>query len=522
MRRVGFLHTLFGRLVVAELVFGALAALGFMAVLEFSHAQYHRDQTQRQSLPLAEEFLREQRELFGPDLGHAASIHKALARLGAHNPAVDIYWLSPTGEILGASARTESLATTSVDLRPLERLLSGQAVLPVLGVDPLEPARPKVFSVAGVGDPARPSGYLYVILRGDEAALMLGARRSTAFAQSVALAIGVMIVAFASTLLIMLVILKPFRKMSRAIDAFRRSDFTQWTPLGPAPVSPATSEIDLLSAHLDDMAEHISHLLGQLKDDERRMREMFANISHDLRTPLTVIRGNLETLQIKGERIGAEERQAILRAALGQMRALGALVGRVFDLAKLQSPDFQLRREPVSLTELLQDVALKFAIPAQTRGLELTTDGLHEHAFVEIDVALLERVLDNLIGNSIEHSEGADRICVALRDRGDRYRVEVHDNGRGLAAGQVEALLRANETSDGIPRLRAPGKGLGLLIARRILALHGQTLALDSGTGRGTTFAFDLPKAGLGPPTPGADDARPSGERATTRAPMAS
>ena len=522
MRSIGFMRTLFGRLVVAELVFGTLAALGFIAVLEFSHGQYHRDQTQRQSLALAEEFLRTERELFGPDLGHAAHVHEALKRLGAHNPAVDIYWLSPTGQILGASARAEDLATTSVDLRPLDRLLSGQAELPVLGVDPLEPSRPKVFSVAGVGDPASPSGYLYVILRGDEAALVLGARRSTAFGQSVALAVGVMILAFASTLLILLVILRPFRKMSRAVEAFRRSDFTHWTPLGSAPVSSATTEIDGLSAHLDDMAAHISHLLGQLKDDERKMREMFTNISHDLRTPLTVIRGNLETLQMKGERIGAEERQVILRAALAQMRALGALVNRVFDLAKLQSPTFQLRRERTSLTELLQDVTLKFAIPAQARGLELTTDGLHDHAFVEIDVALLERVLDNLIGNAIEHAEGADRICVALRDRGDRYRVEVHDNGQGLAPAQVEALLRTSEADDGIPRLRDPGKGLGLLITRRILALHGQTLVLESGSGRGTTFAFDLPKAGFAPAAPGAADAPPSGERATVRARIAS
>lgn len=510
MRSVGFLRTLFGRLVVAELVFGLVAAIGFMAVLEFSHTQYHRDQTQRQNLTLAEEFLREQRELFGPDLRHADHVAEALARLGAHNPAVDIYWLAPDGRILGSSVHREALARQAVDMRPVEQLLSGQVKLPVVGTDPVEPARAKVFSVAGVGDPARPNGYLYVVLRGDEAALMIGARRSTAFGQSLALAAAVTVVALASTLLIMGVILRPFRRMSRAIAAFRRSEFTQWTSLGPPPVSPATSEIDLLSAHLDDMANHISRLLAQLKDDERKMREMFANISHDLRTPLTVIRGHLETLQLKGERLDADERQALLRVATGQMRALGALVERVFDLAKLQNPNFQLRREPVSLSEFLQDVALKFVLPAQGRGIEIETEGLNDHAFVEVDVALLERVLDNLIGNAIEHAEGADQLRIGMRDLGDRYRIEIRDNGRGLSPAQVTALAAANEASDGIPRLRAPGKGLGLLIAQRILVLHGQCLAVDAPTGQGTTFSFELPRSAPATPAPRAQGEAPA------------
>jgi signal transduction histidine kinase len=495
--RSGLLRTLFGRLAAAQLLFTLLAALGFIAALEFSHTQYHREQAQRKNLRLAEHFLREKRELFGPDLARPERVAEALAELAEVNHAVDLYWLSPKGDILGSSVATSALKTKSVDLEPLERMLSGRADLPVLGVDPIDPERSKVFAVAGVGDPADPAGDLYVILRGDEAALVFGAGNATVFRRSLALALGVSLVALASTLLIVFVILRPFRNMSRRVEAFSRSDFTRWTPLGSAPDGAATTDIDRLSRHLDHMAVRITDLLARLKGDELRMREMFAGISHDLRTPLTVIRGNLETLQLHGLRLSSEERDAILGAAVSQTRALGDLVGRLFDLAKLQSPEFTLRREPVSLSELLQDVALKFATPAQARGISVETEGLDAHAMTDIDALLIERVLDNLIGNAIEHAAGADRIRVVLRDQNDeRYRVEVHDNGRGLAADQLEALASATDAGRGLRRLRELGGGLGLLIVHRILALHGATLELASGTGKGTIFTFSLPKAG--------------------------
>lgn len=490
-----FPSTLFGRLVLAQIAFGAVAATAYVVGLNVSQGHLHLTAMQAQNLSLAVQLLRQQRELFGSDLGDPQKVQGALDRLGAVNPSVDLYWLSPTGKILGSSVPAERLRATQVDMAPLESLLTRQAELPVLAQDPAEPGAPKVFSIAGVGDPSDPAGYLYVVLRGDDLGLIGAMTRTHIFWQSLGIALGVTALALASTLVIVFGILRPFKRLSIAMDSFQKSGFTNWTRVDDVYSGRGASDLDRLIGHYNDMAARITQLIEQLRNDDRKMREMFANISHDLRTPLTIIQGNLETLHLKGERFGPAERGNLLNVTLAQARALSGLVTGLFELARLQSPHYRLRREPFSLADLLQDVSMKFSAPASEKGVRISNEGLGRHAPVIGDAALIERVLDNLITNALNHGVGADEVFVRMLEWPTEYEVAVIDNGRGMDEERARQIGRGDDGTPAFAGATGNGSGLGLLIVRRILALHGSSLEMKTRTGEGTAFSFSLPKA---------------------------
>lgn len=488
-------RTLFGRLVLAQIAFGAVAAMAYLIGLNVSHGHLHLTAMQAQNLSLAVQLLRQQRELFGSDLGDPRKVQGALDRLGAVNPSVDLYWLSPTGKILGSSVPPERLRATQVDMAPLESLLTRQAELPVLGQDPADPGAPKVFSIAGVGDPSEPAGYLYVVLRGDDLGLIGAMTRSHIFWESLSIALGVTALALASTLVIVFGILRPFKRLSTAMDSFQKSDFTNWTRVDDAHSGRGASDLDRLIGHYNDMAARITQLIEQLRDDDRKMREMFANISHDLRTPLTIIQGSLETLHLKGERFSPAERGNLLNVTLAQARTLSGLVTGLFELAKLQSPHYRLRGEPFSLADLLQDVSMKFSVRASEKGVRISNEGLGRHAPVIGDAALIERALDNLIGNALNHASGATTVLLRLAERPSDYEVAVIDNGCGISESKAKEIARGDDGARGFAGTTGNGSGLGLLIVRSVLALHGSSLVVKTRPGAGSSFAFSLPKA---------------------------
>jgi signal transduction histidine kinase len=223
---------------------------------------------------------------------------------------------------------------------------------------------------------------------------------------------------------------------------------------------------------------------------------MFANISHDLRTPLTIIQGCLETAQTKGESLPTPRRSALMDAALTQCLSLGRLVETVFELSKLQSTDYQLRREVFSIADLLQDVAMKFSLKAMERGISIRIDGGDRHINVTADVLLVERVLDNLIGNALRHAEGANEITIRLVEWAMDVEIMVCDNGSGISAAAWDRILTEQAGKPpSYPGATENGFGLGLSIVRRILELHDTSLGLVTTGANGTTFRFALTKA---------------------------
>jgi signal transduction histidine kinase len=196
-------------------------------------------------------------------------------------------------------------------------------------------------------------------------------------------------------------------------------------------------------------------------------------------------------LATRGERLPAEQRQGYVAIALRQCEQLGRLVDSLFELAQLDFRGASLVRETFSLAELASDVVQKFALAADDAGVDLASEATPGLPHVDADLGLIERVLDNLIDNALQHtpSGGAVRITIDAAD--GEVRLRVADSGAGIAAADLAHVFDRHWRGGSVGR--ATGAGLGLAIARRIVELHGTAIAVESEPGRGTCFTFALP-----------------------------
>ena len=237
---------------------------------------------------------------------------------------------------------------------------------------------------------------------------------------------------------------------------------------------------------------------------------MVAHVSHDLRTPLATLHGYIETLKLKDAELERAERARYLEVALDQSERLRRLVGDLFELAKLDAHEQMPDSEPVSLPELISDIAQKFQLEARHRALTIeiaADDGL---PMVDADIALVERVLENLIDNALSHSPEGGTIRIPIASARDSVRVTVSDSGPGIAPEHLPRVFDRFYQAGNAHRGNAHA-GLGLAIAKRIVELHGARLEVESTVGQGTAFSFELPLHT--PPAPASGDRGTAGSR---------
>ena len=471
-----FLVLLFG----LGLLLGALALDAAEDVAVAADQQLHRNLA-RDLAPRFEPHL--------VDTMDTAPLQEIIAGLTQINRRLDVYLLGPEGMIkewfMDADRRP---LVDAVDVRPLDQFMAG-APPPVLAEDPARPGTFRPFSVAPIEIMGDEGCYLYLILQGEEYDHMLAMLRGPLFAK---LALRTALLAFAVTALVGLVLFwRLSRRLGRlhaAVTAFEAGRLDRRAPGGDG------DELSRLGSAFNAMADRIEAQVEELRRTDSLRRELIANVSHDLRSPLASIQGYLETLQLKGDVLPPERRHAYLDVAHAQARRLSGLVAQLFELSKLDAGQVQPHAEVFPLAELVQDVVMQYEPEAEQRGIALRAllpvEGLPP---IRADIGLIERVLTNLLDNALRFTPSGGTVEVRVSD-GDAARVEVADTGIGIAPDRLphvfDRFYRGDEA-----RTSGDGAGLGLAIARRIVELHGGTIAVDSTPGEGTRFAFALPLA---------------------------
>jgi signal transduction histidine kinase len=411
------------------------------------------------------------------------------------NPSVEVYLLGPDGRIAGHAAPEGRLRRDRVDLAPVHRLVDG-APLPILGDDPRSADGRKVFSAAPLRVLGRDVGFIYVVLLG-EAHDMFAAQGSTNAVLSTALwSIGlVALLCLVAGLAAFTLITRPLRRLTEAVRGFDMNGAPPPVPpLAPDAATRARShdEIAVLDAAYRQMVARIGEQWQVLTRQDQERRELFANISHDLRTPLSSLHGYLETLLLKDGTLQPAERQRYLGIALDQSRKVGVLAQSLFELARLEYGFVEPEPEPFAMADLVQDVFQKFELAAQERQVALHADIAPQLLPVHADLGLIERVLTNLLDNALRHTPAGGTVTVALASGEGALAVQVRDTGPGIAPELREGLFERPFTVGGSRR----GGGLGLRIAHRILALHGSRIRLLEGAvPAGACFCFTLPWA---------------------------
>lgn len=259
------------------------------------------------------------------------------------------------------------------------------------------------------------------------------------------------------------------------------------------------------TAQAEALARRVAELEAQLAHATRQRADMLEKISHDLRTPLASMQGYLELLLLREKQLDPTEAQNYLQTAARHSQRLAQRVTDLLELVRLESEAVVLQREPFALAELAHDVVQRFAAAAARAGVRLQLEGVDAErartTFVLAEVRLVERVLANLVDNALRHTPAGGEVCmrVELQAGTGAVRMSVRDSGAGIASADLEQLFNRHETDARVGDTGRSTPGLGLAIARRIAALHGSALALESQPGAGTCVSFTLPLAPRAP-----------------------
>ena len=476
-----------------SLVFGALllACCGVSAWLQLQASGRHEQElTQRLSLGLAAHIAGSAPLMERGGLNQAA-VHDLFDKLMAVNPSVEVYLLAPDGRIVGQAAPEGHIRRDRVDLAPVRRLLAG-APLPILGDDPRADGAHKVFSAAPLVVDGREAGFVYVVLIGEDrdalSARLAGdsVRRTLLWSMGLVALLGLL-----AGLAAFHLITRPLRELTAAVQRFETDGVVALDDAAPAlaKASQGGGEIALLAQAFSRMTQRIAQQWRELTAQDQQRRELFANISHDLRTPLTSLHGYLETLLLKADTLGPVDRRRYLEIALGQSRKVGRLAQELFELARLEYGVVKPEKESFAVADLVQDVLQKFELAAETRHQRLVADVMPGLPVVTADLGMIERVLTNLLDNAIRHTPEGGEIVVQLRPEQAAVRVEISDTGPGIPGDQRQALFTRPVFSS-----RPDGRsgGLGLMIVHRILQLHGSDIRLLPRPEKGAVFSFVL------------------------------
>jgi signal transduction histidine kinase len=513
------LNTLSAKL--AAVLLALLLLLGIFYIwLSLESARLHlQEVNQELNWTLAEHIVAEKILMEGRQVNQQV-LEDLFKMLMVINPNIEIYLLDPEGKILACSTPPENLKRKSVSLEPIKKFLQRSQRPPILGDDPRDNVRRKVFSAALIPikvnsnkilpgplqglAATRPvqttvnsamAGYLYVVLGGEQyesAAEML--QGSYILRQSLWVTAVSLLIALLAGVVLFRWLTRRLTTLSEAMETFKRSDFAEPVsyPLTAAETAPVRDEIDRLSVTFKEMAERIRQQVQGLQQTDALRRELVANVSHDLRTPLTSLQGYLETLLLKEGQLSAQEQRNYLEIATRQSERLGKLVGELFELAKLDAQVTALNVEPFALAELVQDVAQRFQLAAQQKGVTLRVEHPPQLPFVHADIGLIERVLANLIENALRYMPAGGRITLSLTPGVNTVKLAIADTGYGIPPEDLPYIFERFYRVEKTRREQSGGAGLGLAIAKRILDLHGSTIAVHSVINHGTVFSFEL------------------------------
>lgn len=252
-------------------------------------------------------------------------------------------------------------------------------------------------------------------------------------------------------------------------------------------------ELEELGGELNRLVDYFQNAYERTGYLEEERKRMIANISHDLRTPLTSLLGYMEALQHDAA-LTPEEREAFLRIAAGKGSSLLELLQEFFELAKLESDDSipELRR--VNLTELIPDIALglypEFVKAEITPVIEIPDTPL----FVMGDAACLQRILNNLLSNALRYGRDGKVIGIGLREEADAVWIDVWDRGKGIAAQDLPRVFERLYTGEASRNASLRGTGLGLTIAKNLVEKQGGRITVSSKPNEKTVFSFSLAK----------------------------
>jgi signal transduction histidine kinase len=271
-------------------------------------------------------------------------------------------------------------------------------------------------------------------------------------------------------------ILAPVKALTNATRQFGKGDFSR--------------RVDYQDkGELGELAQSFNSMADNLERTEHLRRNMVADIAHELRTPLSNLKGYLEAISdgvVKPD-------ENTIRLLNEEAASLSRLVDDLQDLSLTDAGEIKLIMQPEDINSLIKETVTGVQAQAVARGLVLSADLPATLLAVSIDLHRIKQVLLNLLENAVAHTDRGGKITVTARQQDKKILVSVTDTGEGIPARELPLIFERFYRVDKSRTRKTGGSGLGLTIAKRLVEAHGGTIEVKSEPGRGSTFTFSLP-----------------------------
>ncbi|HMQ48337.1 MAG TPA: HAMP domain-containing sensor histidine kinase [Saprospiraceae bacterium] len=477
---------MYWRISAALFIVLLLLGMSYLHITRFIASDYLQETNQRLYGGIADSTIQAVKPLANGAVDTLA-IQDIMHSMMVINPSVEVYLLDTLGKIITYVAPNKKVKLEKIDLHPVKKYIARKDNLFIKGDDPRNPEKKKVFSAAEIKENSRLTGYLYIVLASEEReavssrmmeSYMLKLGRQLFFlALGIALCLGMAAIWFLT---------KNLRRIEATVRRFKEGDMTIRF------ASDNSSEFADLKHTFNDMADTIASNIEQLKSIENLRRELISNVSHDLRTPLAIMQGYIETLMIKENQISKEERNRYLQTVFSSSESLAALIAQLFEYSKLEAKQVEPQKEPFFIAELAQDIFQKYQLIAKRKKIHLQLQADPNLPMVFADIALVERVIQNLMDNALNFTQSGGAVTLVLEEKTQSVEIKIMDNGPGIPEQEQSYIFERYRKADRSER-KSKGAGLGLAIVKKILELHDSSIRVQSRLSEGTAFIFSLP-----------------------------
>ncbi|MCL1792423.1 MAG: HAMP domain-containing histidine kinase [Oscillospiraceae bacterium] len=276
----------------------------------------------------------------------------------------------------------------------------------------------------------------------------------------------------------------PVREMRKAAKSFEFGRFD-----ARIPIKKRNDEIGELASAFNTMA-------NSLASHEETQRMFLANVSHDLRTPMTSIMGFVE--QILDGTIPPEAHEQYLKIVFSETKRLARLVSTLFEITKIQAGDRKFTSVSFDICETARQAIIFLAQDIEAKNLEFEFASDEDNIYVAADPDAIRQILDNLVGNAVKFTpeKGLVKISIEIKEKEKKAYISVYNTGTGIPAEDIPFVFDRFYKSDRSRGIDKSGAGLGLFIARTIIEAHREKIKVNSEYGKYCEFVFALPISG--------------------------
>lgn len=382
------------------------------------------------------------------------------------SPNVEVYFLDTSGNVMYFQAPDTAIKLRKIPLENIKKHIESQGLDYIKGPDPKNPDADQVFSAAEVKNQSGKLGYIYVILGSNEYRKV-----SNLFFENhvVMLTVETFAIVIILSLVLSLLYLnrvkKNFKKITAVLSLHKQGNYQARLQMDNY------NEFSSIADGFNNMADLLVYNIERLEQTAKERKDFIANVSHDLRTPLSIARGYIETLQHEIKKVppNKEAQEEFVKMAFKKIHHLEIMVKQLFELSKMESVEFKPVKEPFIISDIVEETVNTAQKNAAEKNIHLTCTGCQDSYWINADISMMERVIQNLIDNAIKYTPECGSIHVVLSRTGDELKAIIENSGAPLSTQLLEWINADKASKEAIKK---PHGGLGLAIVLKILQLH--------------------------------------------------